>query len=108
MADPKQLIADKLAQLKHAELLSMREGAPLDQQLQIAPFEHRAFAREAVQENPLMALSLPFAIPAYQAQKALMGGSRTPPSWEQVKQGYTGVGEGVQGLLEQLKARFSQ
>ena len=81
--------------LSHAQLLTMRQNYP--DQNAIAPYEHRAFAREWAQESPVMAgLSLPFAIPAYSLYKALgLGNSRSKPSMEEVMQGYTGLGEGL-------------
>lgn len=82
------------------ELLAMRSalnGNP-EAQKAIAPYEHRAYAREAVQENPLNAVGYAFMIPGYQAAKAVgLLGARTRPSWEQLKQGYKGVGEGLLG-----------
>lgn len=80
----------------HAELYSLRDRLPPDQQAQIAPYEHRAFAREVVADSPLMALSLFAGVPAYQLAKLLgMTGSRTGPSLDQLKQGYIGIGEGL-------------
>lgn len=63
----------------------------------ISPYEHRAFAREWMQQNPLVAgVSLPFAIPAYTIYKALgLSNSRSQPSMDEIKQGYVGYGEGL-------------
>jgi hypothetical protein len=90
-----------LGNLSHAELMALREKSPPERQGMLAPYEHRAFAREATAENPLMALSLATAIPAYQLAKLLrLHGSRTGPSLEQMRQGYVGIGEGLKtGLL---------
>jgi hypothetical protein len=64
----------------------------------LSPYEHRAFAREEVSQNPLSAIPLAGAIPAYQLQKLLTGaGARTPPSLDQMKQGYLGIWEGLNG-----------
>lgn len=89
-----------LGNLSHADLMRMRDQPGADQR-KLAPYEHRAFAREATSENPLMALSLAFGIPAYQLAKMLgLHGSRSGVDIEQVKQGYVGVGEGLKsGLL---------
>jgi hypothetical protein len=79
------------------DLWRMRNAAQgKESQNAIAPYEHRAFAREATQENPLSALSLALGIPAYQLAKLLgLTDSRSDPSLEQMKQGYIGVGEGL-------------
>lgn len=64
-------------------------------QQQIAPYEHRAFAREQVAANPSLAPVYAVAIPGYQAFKSLFGTSRTPASMSQIGQGLLGVGEGL-------------
>lgn len=89
---------DQLAQLPHALLYQARERLPREQQGFISPYEHRAFAREVVEENPLMAVSLLAAIPAYQGYKAVMG-ARSQPSLDQVLQGYAGIGDALKGLV---------
>ena len=93
--------------MSHADLLSLRNSLANDdpRHREIAPFEHRAFAREWAQERPFMATaSLPFAIPAYTAAKAVGAVSaRSPASFDEMTQGYRGLGE---GLLESLR-RFT-
>ena len=86
-----------------ADLLERRRNAKPEDQEKLAPYEHRAYARETVAENPLMAPAFLMLTPGYQAYKALMGGgARTKPSLEQLKQGLLGTYEGVQtGLLSQ-------
>lgn len=92
-----------LASLPHSLLYQAREYAPREDQGRLSKYEHRAFAREAVPENPLMALSLPFAIPGYQVYKSVAGKSRSQPSIEQALQGLVGVGEGVKALIAGIK-----
>lgn len=94
---------DVLATLPHALLYQAREYAPPELQNRLSKFEHRAFAREVIPENPLMALSLPLAIPGYQAYKTVAGKSRSQPSIEQALQGLVGVGEGVKALIAGIK-----
>ena len=78
-----------LGNMSHAELMALRDKSPPDRQSALAPYEHRAFARESTAENPLMALSLATAIPAYQLAKLLkLQNSSTGPSLEQMRQGY--------------------
>lgn len=86
-----------LGDLSHAELMKLRAAAPSSEQGMLAPFEHRAFAREWAKEEPVKAgLSLPFAIPAYAAAKALGAqGARTPASLDQLFAGYHGYAEGM-------------
>lgn len=91
----------------HAELLGAR-GRTTDPRVQaeLAPMEHRAFAREFAQESPIRAaVSLPFAIPAYTAAKAVgLQNARSPASWEEMKQGFIGLNEGlgVEGLRQSI------
>ena len=83
-----------LSKLPHDLLYSTRSRVPKEQQNKIAPAEHRAFAREVVAEDPLMAISLAAGIPAYQLYKTIQG-ARSGPSLDQVTQGYAGIGDGL-------------
>ena len=90
-------LLDGIDSADHVELLRRRKLAtdPATQAL-LAGREHRAYARETVQDNPLMALSLLVATPAYQLAK--LGGltnSRSAPSMSQMGQGLLGIGEGL-------------
>lgn len=89
---------DELGQLDHATLYRMRARARA-QELQdlLAGYEHRAFGREAVADNPLLALPIAAAIPAYQIAKMIPGlmQSRSAPSLSQAGHGLLGVGEGL-------------
>lgn len=95
------LTGTQLQKLPHAALYSARSKVPKEQQNLIAPAEHRAFAREAVTENPLMAVSLAAGIPTYQLYKMLMG-ARSGPSMDQVTQGFAGIGDGLSQTLQDL------
>lgn len=81
------------------ELRAARNLPGADQQ-KLAPMEHRAFAREWTQENPLLAVpSLAFAIPGYAVAKKLgLIGARTQPSLEQIGQSYLGIFDGLKSL----------
>lgn len=89
--------------MTHADLYAMRGSlAPNDpRQQEIAPYEHRAFAREWTQKSPVIGpISLAFAVPGYAAAKAVgLQKSRTPASWSQVYQGYAGVADGLRDIL---------
>jgi hypothetical protein len=93
------LTPEQLAAMDHYSLLIARKGASPQQQNLLAPYEHRAYAREAVADNPLHAPFLAGAIPAYQLKKLLTGEGRSQPSMEHVYQGLAGVGEGVYNKL---------
>lgn len=86
-----------LATLDQPTLLGMRKRATTqEEQDRLAGYEHRAYARETVQQNPYMALSLLVATPAYQLAK-LFGttNSRSRPSLSQMGQGLLGIYEGL-------------
>lgn len=105
----------ELGGLSHADLSRMRRDFADNQVMQsmLAPFEHRAFAREWTAENPMVAApSLAAAIPLYYAAKnpvlmgaaqklGLVGEGATPASLEQMKQSYQGVGEGLWNAFQQ-------
>lgn len=66
------------------------------QQDALANAEHAAFAKEAVAENPAMAVPLLAAIPAYQAAKvAGLTSARSNASIDQAADAYRGVQEGL-------------
>jgi hypothetical protein len=96
------LTPEQLAAMDHATLYNARAHIPQEQQGLLAPYEHRAFAREATQENPLLALPIAAGTLAYPFYKQFSPG-RSPASLSQVGQGLTGVGEGfynrMMGLL---------
>lgn len=83
--------------IPHAELYRLRQGAPKAVQKKLAPQEHRAFAREWTQENPLLAVpSLLAAIPLYSAAKASgVLKTRSPASIDEILLGYKGIWEGL-------------
>lgn len=91
------LAAKDLGVMGRHELQTLRKGRGAAAQAFIAPFEHRAYAREYVQDKGMTgAASLVVAIPAYTAAKALgIVKARSPASVEEIKQGFTGVYEGL-------------
>ncbi|AVO23112.1 hypothetical protein RIVERRIDER_24 [Xanthomonas phage RiverRider] len=92
------------SKMDHADLLNLRANIPPDdpRQIELAPMEHRAFAREWAKSSPVMAsLSLPFAIPAYTAGKSVgLINARTPASMTQMTEGYKGMWEGLSSLFQ--------
>jgi hypothetical protein len=94
-----------LSKMDHASLYNARKYVPSELQNKISPYEHRAFAREATAENPLMALPIAAGTLAYQPYKMLMGQSRSHASLDQIGQGFIGVGEGLwNGIRDRLPA----
>jgi hypothetical protein len=92
-------MSDFLASLSHDELMRLRHQNP-DLQDLLAPYEHRAFAREYVGQNPLGALGMIGAIPGYQLYKMTgRSGARSNPSLDQMVQGFKGTGEGLMNAL---------
>ena len=92
-------LLDELSAMDHATLYRMRAAAK-DKATQdlLAGYEHRAFGREAVAENPYLALPIAVATPLYQLAKlANFTQSRSSPSMSQMGQGLLGVGEGLLG-----------
>lgn len=84
-----------LPQLTHAQLYSMRQGQPALAQALIAPYEHRAFAREAVTDNPLLSAPVLAGALLWDPAKAagVMNG-RSAPSLQSMAQGLLGWREG--------------
>lgn len=94
------LSGSDLSKIPHSLLYTARARVPREQQNLISPYEHRAFAREATMENPMMALPIAASVIPYQLYKAIDGSSRSTPSIDQVLQGFMGVGEGLVGALK--------
>lgn len=94
-ASLKSLSPEMLGKLSHADLYQARELVPKNQQNALASQEHRAFAREATAENPLLALPIAVATLGYQPYKMITGRSRSDPSLSQLGYGLQGVGEGL-------------
>lgn len=74
----------------------------------LAPMEHRAWARELVTEKPIRgAIGQAVLIPVYTAVKSNptlaklfdADKARSKPSWEEMKQAYIGIGEGLLGAM---------
>lgn len=109
--------AAKLAQLlrEHKPLSEMsweqllekrRQTTDPEEQARLAPFEHRAYAREYVRENPLAAPGMAMFAPAYAVAKKLgLARGRTEPSMDQMFAGIEGVGE---GLVEAVKDKWGR
>lgn len=105
LLDPKEM-----SEADFYTLWLMRKQAEGNRELQnqISPYEHRAFVREGVKDNPLMAVPYAVMTPLYQLSKLfpeLTGNkSRSDPSWNQMGHGLLGIGEGLQqGLLSRLR-----
>lgn len=85
-----------LARLPWDQLIQLRLQHPeAAAQQQLAPYEHRAYAREEVGRNPLLAPAYLAMVPGYQLFKLLSGGARTAPALQQLGHGWLGVAEGL-------------
>ena len=107
---PMVVTGDMLAGMGFKTLNDLRDRNT-DPQLQnlLAGYEHRAFAREYLTENPWMIPSMAVATPGYTAMKmlpkAVTGNrSRSQPSLFELGQGMMGVGEGAVGALSDVFA----
>ena len=94
------LTEDQMAGMPWDKLIEYRKGIDMNHPVQnkLAPYEHRAWAREQVAQNPANALAYAFMVPGYQAGKAVMSFApgETKPSMNQLTNGYKGIGEGLQ------------
>lgn len=101
------LTPEQLGAMDHATLFNAREYASKAQQSVLSPYEHRAFAREASYENPLMALPIAVGTLAYQPAKMALGMSRSGPSTDQVREGLRGVTEGLHKRIKEIAQSIS-
>lgn len=84
-----------LAQMDWPSLIEMRKKfTGQDQQNVLAPYEHRAYARENV-SNPLDALGMAAMTLGYTPYKAIKGEGRSQPSLRAIGQGLLGTWEGL-------------
>jgi hypothetical protein len=106
------LSEEEMSGMSFQELLDLRNKykGNKEKQIAIAPFEHRAYARETVKDNPHLApVFAGVLIPGYQLAKVhgvapTTGDDEpTPASIKQVTEGLKGVGE---GLFNKLSPEF--
>lgn len=92
-----KVLEQRLASMSHADLLNLRASFPRNSLVQslLAPFEHRAFARERAQEDPAKAWVIPLMEAGYQGSK-LIGAqkARSGASLDQLTQTLKGTWEG--------------
>jgi len=94
-------MADRMGATPFDMYRNARDQVPADnqeQQAQLANLEHNAFARPWTGENPLAAVSLAGAIPAYQLAKVLgmvKGRSGSEDPMGQMAAAYKGIGQGL-------------
>ena len=98
---PNELPYPDLSDLSFEELLAIREKYNGNKEMQnyLAPYEHQAFARKYVSENPIGALPMLAMIPGYEAKKVITGEGRSDPSLKSIGYGYKGL---MLGLLDIL------
>lgn len=95
---------DEMIGMSWEDLLHLRKGATTkEQQNKIAPYEHRAWAREYVKDNPEAALILPGLIMGYNAAKAIgLKEGRSDASAAAILEGLKGTIEGIGGKAREL------
>lgn len=95
-----------LSEQSWEQLLQARkeaEGDPAKQAV-LAPFEHRAYAREYVRDNPLAAPGMAMMTPAYYAAKKMgLANGRTEADVDQVMAGWQGTAEGLMDYFKKRK-----
>lgn len=102
---------DQLAKMPWEQLISLRQAYKTrpDVQELLAQYEHRAYAREEVAKNPLMAPVYGAMVPGYAGYKALgkltgaRGPNETGGTLGQMANGFAGVGEGLSQWWNQPK-----
>lgn len=103
-----------LDNMPHSQLSILREKLKNVPQIYqaLAPYEHQAFAREWTRESPAIAIpSLTAAIPLQYAAKRMglmpqmSDAPLSPPSINQVTQGFRGIGQGITGLFSDFLRR---
>ena len=90
-----------ISKMSFDDLMFLREkwnNDPAMQQL-LAPFEHKAFAKRYIKDNPKSGpLIMGAAIPGYQLAKMFGMRARTKPSIDQLFAGYQGMFEGMRSM----------
>lgn len=102
VSNPQPAAPVPLHQQSFLSLIEQRNALPRNdpQHAVLGPAEHRAFAREWTQEQPLRAVpSLLAGIPAYTGAKALgLTKARSPASLNEMAEAYRGMWEGLASL----------
>lgn len=102
---------DALDKMPHGRLVELRDQFKNVPSIYnaLAPYEHQAFAREWTKEQPALAIpSLSVGIPLQYVAKTvglmpkMSDAPQSPPSLDQVVQGYRGIGQGVSGLFSKF------
>lgn len=90
-----------LSNLSFEEMYHLRKLYEGNQDMQnyLGPYEHQAFTRGVVSEQPYGALPMMAMIPGYELKKTITGEGRSDPSLRSMAMGYKGV---FQGLLDYL------
>lgn len=98
---------DWLGQLPHAKLVNMRDAAGNGKDIQnlLGPYEHQAFAREVVKDNPLMsAPALAGALLYDPAKLTPWANGRSDPSMQSMAQSLLGWRQGYAATNPRVQA----
>lgn len=93
---------DEMISMSWDELRLLREGKTQEEQNKIAPYEHRAWAREYIKETPEAAIVMPGMIYAYNLAKGLgLHGGRSEAGPKAIAEGLKGWLEGIGGVTKE-------
>lgn len=93
---------DEMKKMGHMDLLALRQGRSKKEQDIIAPYEHRAFAREYVKENPESAISMLGMVLGYGLAKEVgLAEGRSSNTGEAIWEGVKGTVEGIGGAVRE-------
>jgi hypothetical protein len=98
---PEKYTPSLLDSMSANDLIGLRDkySGNMVVQKDLAPYEHQAFSREYVKDNPLYALAFSALGPGYQAAKSLgmlpVDKDTTPASLSELMGGFKGIAQGL-------------
>lgn len=99
---------EKLGSMAHSNVFLLRsliDSNNTKAQNLVGPFEHQAFAREYVKDNPVVgSIGLAIATPLYSLYKAIKpSAGRSQAGLQEVSAGYKGIGQGLMQAMGSTK-----
>ena len=105
---PEGISHEKLDKMSWENIVGLRSKYSGDKAMQelLAPYDHQAMTREAVQANPLAAVAYALMIPGYTAAKAAHAlpedENTSPASVTEITAGFRGIAQGL-GIIDDSK-----